>query len=316
MRTALDILQQVAAVLVSQQVVTTIAEAVASGVQTVTPGSMAGIYVGARLVIDYQGAAAEQVAVTAITATTFTANFANAHAAGVSVQAPTFPEGYPDGQLFAQAPEMLQYVADAQNEFLLATRPVFAQAEVAVTGGLQFAAAPADAIRIERVTRVNADGGVDALWNVSEPEMDMGDPYWNTGQGTPAMWFQDGTRQSASIGAARIGLAPISQADDAVIAYYSQRGATSLTLLTPLLVPDVAAHYIKYGVLARCFGKDGEQKDPFRESYCRKRFEFGCFLLGSFMNVVEVVAARAGEVPPYSPLQLAPGKGLNALANR
>lgn len=58
--------------------VTTVAAAISAGAQTVTPASMAGIVVGSVLVID-TGAKREEVAVTAVTATTFTATFAQAH---------------------------------------------------------------------------------------------------------------------------------------------------------------------------------------------------------------------------------------------
>lgn len=313
MRTALDILTDVAYVLVSRVVNTTLGTAVAAGSQTVTPGSMAGIYVGAFLVIDYEQAGAEQVTVTAVTATTFTAVFANAHGATASVQAPTMPEGYPDGQLFTEA-ELLQYLAGTQNEFLLRVRPIFAQATVNLTSGQPTAASPSDAIRIERVSHENVNYGVDALWNVAEPELDFGDPYWNLDRGSPTDWYQDGTRQAANIAQANIGFSPITQVNDEVTAYYSQSGPSDVNLLTVMLVPDVMAHYLKYGVLARCFGKDGEQKDPFREQYCSKRFEFGCFWAALFVNLVDHVAAKNGEVPPYTPLQIAPERGANALA--
>jgi len=69
---------------------TTVALAVSAGTQTVTPGAMQGIlpptgtYPGTRLVVDV-GTAQEIVNVTATTATTFTATFAQNHPAGVSV---------------------------------------------------------------------------------------------------------------------------------------------------------------------------------------------------------------------------------------
>jgi hypothetical protein len=70
--------------------VTTIAGAVAAGVQTVTPAAMYGIYPGTTLAID-TGTARELVVVSAVTATTFTAPFAQTHAAGVAV-GPGVPE--------------------------------------------------------------------------------------------------------------------------------------------------------------------------------------------------------------------------------
>lgn len=50
----------------------------APGSQAVTPYTMTGVVVGAQFVVD-QGPAQEAVAVTAVTATTFTATFLNAH---------------------------------------------------------------------------------------------------------------------------------------------------------------------------------------------------------------------------------------------
>lgn len=64
---------------------TSVAAAISAGAQTVTPASMAAIAVGSVLGID-TGATAEQVVVTAVAATTFTATFAQAHAAGSLVR--------------------------------------------------------------------------------------------------------------------------------------------------------------------------------------------------------------------------------------
>jgi uncharacterized phiE125 gp8 family phage protein len=61
--------------------VTSLAATIAAGVRTVTPASMAGLQAGQRLLIDGDRAAAEQVTVQSTTSTTFTALFANDHAA-------------------------------------------------------------------------------------------------------------------------------------------------------------------------------------------------------------------------------------------
>lgn len=55
---------------------TTLGTTIASGAQTVTPASMAGIFIGRTL---HVAGTAEEVRVTAFTQTTFTATFANAH---------------------------------------------------------------------------------------------------------------------------------------------------------------------------------------------------------------------------------------------
>lgn len=64
---------------------TTLGTAIAAGTRTVTPGSMARIYIGQNLQIG--GAVSESVTVTAITGSTFTAVFAQAHLAADTVQA-------------------------------------------------------------------------------------------------------------------------------------------------------------------------------------------------------------------------------------
>lgn len=65
---------------------TTVVAALAStGSQTVTPVSMTGIYLGSGLSIDALGANAENVVVTAVTGTTFTAVFTKTHPANYTV---------------------------------------------------------------------------------------------------------------------------------------------------------------------------------------------------------------------------------------
>lgn len=66
----------------SPEFATTLGTAIDAGVQSVTPASMAGIYVGRRIQI---GGASESVLVTATTSTTFTATFAKAHTGADSV---------------------------------------------------------------------------------------------------------------------------------------------------------------------------------------------------------------------------------------
>jgi len=75
----------------ANRISTTLGTAIAAGTRTVTPASMANIYVGQRLQIG--GTISESVIVTAITSTTFTAVFAQAHLAADTVQAHVI---YPD----------------------------------------------------------------------------------------------------------------------------------------------------------------------------------------------------------------------------
>lgn len=70
---------------VTNMVNTTLGTTIAAGTRTVTPGSMNNIYVGQALIIG--GSSTERVLVTAVTATTFTAVFANGHNSADTVEA-------------------------------------------------------------------------------------------------------------------------------------------------------------------------------------------------------------------------------------
>lgn len=84
--TARDIADSVAVTYKAGYACTTIALATASGAQTVTPASMAGIVAGGVLKIGV-GVEQELLAVTSVTSTTFTATFARAHIAACRVSA-------------------------------------------------------------------------------------------------------------------------------------------------------------------------------------------------------------------------------------
>lgn len=64
---------------------TTAPTTVVAGSQVVTPASMANIVVGSQLVFAGGVGATETVTVTAVTATTFTATFANGHSGGYTI---------------------------------------------------------------------------------------------------------------------------------------------------------------------------------------------------------------------------------------
>ena len=80
---------------------TTVALAISSGTQTVTPASMTGITVGMSLHIAANGGTAEDVVVTAVTGTTFTAVFASSHNTSTAVTTSTFFLVQPVGRCVA-----------------------------------------------------------------------------------------------------------------------------------------------------------------------------------------------------------------------
>lgn len=271
-----DVLEQVAFALVEASLVSAFPGPVAVGNQPVALVDPA-VYVGAQLVAGYRTANQEVVTVTAITGATFTANFSKIHAQGDAIVGATFPSGqviqYLVGEtstaspLFTQA-EILQYFRDVQNDFLEATRLIYAVGAQNLQQGVSIYNSPADSIRIERIAIAGS-----SLWNVSQAELDMDNPGWQgvAGAGNPTQWFQD------RLNTAEFYLAsPPPPANPAAAElWYSQKGTTIPSLTDSLIVPDIFWPYLKYGVLAKVWSKDGETKDPRRAAYCEKRFARG-----------------------------------------
>jgi hypothetical protein len=244
---------------------------IVGGITTVTPGSMVGIYPTALLVCG-TGGAQEIIFVISTTASTFTANFLNAHAVTDVLLGATFPSGQPDHPTYTQA-GMLAYLSEAQNTFLLRVRPIYAIGTQALTVGNRIYPCPADSIRVERVS-VNAV----ELWDATETDLDWQDSAWQTTPAQPRYWYQD------KVGVQNFGVGPPPQVGNTARIFYSQRGSPSLGFLDPLLVPDVMAYALKYGVLAYAFDAASEQRDPARAAYCQKRFDFICLLAQKFME--------------------------------
>lgn len=258
--------------------------AFAAGTQTVTPGSMLAIYPGAQLVCG-TGANVEVITVTSIGPTTFTAVFANAHAATDPLVGATFPSGQTDNiPLWTQA-EMLRYLSGAQNAFLLAVEPIYATAQQAMTANKFIYPAPTDAIRMERVSIVDTTTTPPTayeLWDESENSLDWQNAMWmtDTTQQTPQYWFQDKT------GVQNFAVAPPPQVGCTATIFYSQRGSTSLGLLSPYLVPDVMVFALKWRVLALALSKDGENRDLDRARFAQQWFELACVVSKKFLSGV------------------------------
>lgn len=296
---SLDILADVSYVLIEPYVDTTLGTAVgAPGSVTVSPPSMVGIYVGAVLVVGRGTPNLESVTVAAVTPTTFTATFAATHVSGDALNGATFPSG-----LFSQN-EMLEYLYNAENDFLVKVRPVFAQATQALTSA-RYYPQPADAIRIERISSSGK-----AWMDVSQLSLDMDNPNWQSDHQSddPKSWFQD------EIGLDMFGVWPLTDLGGLVAElWYSQKDLnSSMTFLSTFILPDIFSMYLKYGVLARAFAKDGEQRDDLRSKFCQKRFDFGVMLARMFLFASETLAAEMEadqtQMQKFSPMMLSGGK--------
>lgn len=291
-----DILMDVSYVLVEPVVNTTASGAISSGSQIVTPASMEGIYVDAKLVIGTRSQSVQEVVtVTAVTATTFTAVFANAHSGTPEIKGATFPKGQSDHTLFTQS-EMLTYLSEAQSDFLLKVRPIYNTDAPSFTIGDQNYTQPSDCIRIERISIAGKD-----LLNISQADLDKWISGWSSqANGTPLRWFQD------MIDTEEYGLHPKPDAGSTGDLWYSQRSPFSLVLDDNLFIHEVFGHYLKYGVLARAFSKDGEQRDPRRADYCARRFAMGVVISLRYMDVSGLHVSESPPSPGFSRFQIPP----------
>ena len=286
----LDVLQDISFVLVEPVIHLTTASAATFGVSTVNVPSTVGMYVGAPLLIDRGLVTQEVVTISSfVDGTSFTATFANAHGSGSMIYGATFPSGQLQGSPLFTLTEILAYVLDVENDFLLKVQPVYDTATQVLTNAVRFYPLPSAAIRLERVSSPTARY---VLYNESQSNLDFLSLGWES-QGVstgPTSWFQD------QIGGSQFGIFPETTAGGSLNLFFSKKDVNVLTIASTLLVPDVFLHFIKYGVLARIFSKDGEQRDDMRAKYCQKRFDLGVLMALNFMRGIDaLMASQAGQ---------------------
>lgn len=118
------------------------------------------VFSGAQLVID-SGFNEEIITVSAFnpaaTPPTITATFALPHAIGVPIVGATFPTQAQSGDPFFTQPEILSYLARAQNQFLADVPMIFALNTQTVTVGQILQPLVCDAIAINRIASSSAN---------------------------------------------------------------------------------------------------------------------------------------------------------------
>jgi hypothetical protein len=271
-----DILTDVAFALVQPSVNTVVpGGGFAAGAQTVNVFDRS-MYVGAQILVGVLGTDLEVVTITAVNVgVSFTATFANAHAAGEPILGATFPVRQISDQLFTQA-EMLTYISNAVND-LLADCPLIQQiVDLDIAPTEQITALPADS---QKPLRVAAYGL--PLRESSQSNLDSMDYTWNQqAQATPYVYFRD------KVGLQNIGTWPVMGNTTPIEVIYEQRSATLLGLADGFIVPDPFLLYAKYKTLAYAYSKDGEQRNPGLAKYYTDRYAFGVKICSVFLEVV------------------------------
>jgi hypothetical protein len=286
-----DLLTDVSYALVEKPVNTILnTSIIIAGVNTITPLSMVGIYPGCELIIrssvlDPPNQPDEAVIVSSTTAGSFTAFFLYTHVATDAVQGATFPSGQIDHPLFTQS-EMLKYVIDVQNDFLLKVKPLYVVGNVNLLTNQPTYAVPVDSVQIERIAIEGRE-----LDNVAQSDVDWVDPAWMQLTTLPNAWYQD------NLDFETFGVSPPPSTNLLAELFYSQKlpMETTVTLLSPLLVPDVMVWILKYGILARAWSKDGEQRDLARAAATQQIYDMFVLVSQKFLMGVAARMNRSDE---------------------
>jgi hypothetical protein len=261
-----DILTDVSYKLLEPVVKTVFYDNIMAGSRTILTASPS-IYVGAQLLVGVMGVSAEVVTVTTVDpGVSFTATFANNHQGNEPIVGATFPVQQSAGDAFFTQLEMLTYLSDTVNDFLVAC-PLVYNISTGVTFGptQQIAPLPDDCMTPARVAVASYP-----LRETSQSNLDGYDYRWNSqALATPYTYYRD------KIGLQNIGIWPRQANTVPTEIIYTQRGSALMGLGDGFLLPDPFLRIIKYGVLERAYSKDGEQRSPALAKVYAQKFQLG-----------------------------------------
>ncbi len=233
-------------------------------------------YVGAQLVCGITGDNLEVVTVTAVNVgVSFTATFANAHAAGEWINGATFPVRYPTDPLFTQG-EMIAYISSACNDFLTDVPLAYNIADLTVLPTQQNTPLPADSLFPVRLAYEQYP-----LRETSQSSLDgMYYPWSQQALSQPRVYFRD------KLPIQNVGIWPRAGNTTNLELVYAQRQAETLGWGDGFLVPDCLTQYILYRTLSFAFSKDGEARSPGLAKYFASRYDFGVKVCKMLLDII------------------------------
>lgn len=281
---ASDILSDCSLTLIEPIVNTTVpGGGIAVGAQTVLVWD-ASLYVGAQVLVGVLGGDLEVVTVTAVNpGTSFSATFANTHAAGEPIVGATFPVQSVAGDPFFTQTEMLQYLSNAVNDFLLAVPLVYAVTDsISVGPTAQYASLPSDCMMPVRISAFGV-----GLRETSQSNLDGYDYRWaQQGNTEPYCYYRD------KIPLQSFGIWPKANNTVPVEIIYEQRGAQLMGLADGFLLPDPFLVYVKARTLEFAYSKDGEQRSPALAQFYNQRYEAGVKISKVILEVINDTAMQ------------------------
>jgi hypothetical protein len=173
--------------------------------------------------------------------------------------------------------EVIAWLKGRVNQFLLETGVKREQVTIAAAGEVDLP----DANEIRRVIYVAGDGGTTPLEIGDLHALDSKTVGWEGETGTPStilLWGSGGRAKlnpAPTTGTLLVDYVPHWEPEpwDDEGNEVGWRGGRDM-----LPIPAIFSPYIKYGIMADMFSKEGESKDPGRASYCETRFAEGVSL--------------------------------------
>lgn len=275
---------------------------IAVGAQTVPVWDRA-MYIGAQLLVGALGGNLEVVTITAaVPGTSFTATFVNLHNSGEPIVGATFPVQSVAGDPMFEQAEMLVYLSNAVNDFLLRCPLAYEIDDTISVGPSQpIAALPADCMQPVRIAPFNilssggfGDGGFgDGGFGGGDDVIIFLFPLRETSQsnldGTNYRWSQDAASVPYAyyrdkIGLQNFGVYPRANNILSTEIIYKQRQAQVMGLADGFIVPDPFLIYVKARTLEFAYSKDGEQRAPGMAKFWNGRYEMGVKISNMFLE--------------------------------
>ena len=273
-----DILTDVSYSLFEPVVKTTVpGGGIAAGLQTVNAWD-ASIYEGALLVVGANTANLEVVLVAGVNpGASFTAVFQNSHAGGESITGATFPVQNQAGDPMFEQGEMIQYLSNALNEFLLRVPLCYEITDaISMPPTAQFTALPSDCMFPVRVAAFGT-----GLRETSQSNLEGYDYRYMQQTGNPPQaYYRD------KIGLQNVGMWPPQNNTTPLEIVYANRGQETMGLADGFPIPDPFLVYVKARTLEFAYSKDGEQSSPALARFWNGRYEMGCKISKMFLEAV------------------------------
>ena len=241
----------------------------------VTVGSVASMYAGAQIIVGVGLSTEEVVTILQVEGGTFVAAFNFAHLPGEIIVGATFPVQNTAGDPFFLQSEMLQYLSNAVNDFLLRVPLCYTVTDaISMPPTMQFTALPSDCMFPVRVSAFGI-----GLRETSQSNLDGVDYRWQQEAGSPPLvYYRD------KIGLEQVGVWPVQRNTTPLEIVYANRGQQLMGLADGFPLPDPFLVYVKARVLEFAFSKDGEQKSPALAGFWNGRYEMGVKISKIFLE--------------------------------